>query len=195
MKSLTIALSFLAIIVIVFLFANNNTELPKGWFPSGNKPSEFKMEIDYSTHYNGNSSAYIQSKSPAGKEFGTLMQTIKAENYLGKRLRLSGYIKSEDVEGWSGMWMRIDGENYMQMGFDNMRNRPIKGTSDWKKYEIVLDIPPDSKSINYGVLLNGDGKVWFDDFKLEEVDDNVPVTNIVSEKMIPDQPVNLDFEE
>ena len=91
--------------------------------------------------------------------------------------------------------MRIDGENYMQMGFDNMRNRPIKGTSDWKKYEIVLDIPPDSKSINYGVLLNGDGKVWFDDFKLEEVDDNVPVTNIVSEKMIPDQPVNLDFEE
>ena len=123
------------------------------------------------------------------------MQTIKAENYLGKRLRLSGYIKSEDVEGWSGMWMRIDGENYMQMGFDNMRNRPIKGTSDWKKYEIVLDIPPDSKSINYGVLLNGDGKVWFDDFKLEEVDDNVPVTNIVSEKMIPDQPVNLDFEE
>ncbi|MCG6915605.1 hypothetical protein LJE86_16980 [bacterium BMS3Abin03] len=195
MKSLTIALSFLAIIVIVFLFANNNTELPKGWFPSGNKPSEFKMGIDYSTHYNGNSSAYIQSKSPAGKEFGTLMQTIKAENYLGKRLRLSGYIKSEDVEGWSGMWMRIDGENYMQMGFDNMRNRPIKGTSDWKKYEIVLDIPPDSKSINYGVLLNGDGKVWFDDFKLEEVDDNVPVTNIVSEKMIPDQPVNLDFEE
>ena len=76
-----------------------------------------------------------------------------------------------------------------------LQNRPIKGTTDWKKYEIVLDIPSDSKSINYGVLLSGDGKVWFDDFRLEEVDDNVPVTNIMSEKTIPDKPVNMDFEE
>ena len=195
MKKIIIAFSVMAVIVITFLFANNNTQLPKGWFPAGNKPLEYKMGIDYSTYHSGNASAYIKSKSPEGKEFGTLMQSIKAENYLEKRLRLSGYIKCEDVEGWSGMWMRVDGENNNQIGFDNMQNRPIKGTTDWKKYEIVLDIPSDSKSINYGVLLSGDGKVWFDDFRLEEVDDNVPVTNIMSEKTIPDKPVNMDFEE
>jgi len=50
---------------------------------------------------------------------------------------LSGYIKSEDVNGWSGMWMRIDGESNQQLGFDNMRDRAIKGTTDWKIYVIV----------------------------------------------------------
>ncbi len=79
------------------------------------------------------------------------MQSISAENYLDKRLRLSGFIKSKDVNGWSGMWMRIDGDNGKQLGFDNMQTRPIKGTTDWKQYEIVLDVPANSKTINYGV--------------------------------------------
>ena len=90
--------------------------------------------------------------------------------------------------------MRIDGYNNQQLGFDNMQGRAIKGTTEWKKYEIVLDIPSNSKSINYGLLLGGEGKVWFDNFRLEEVDKNVPVTNLRKENKLPSQPINLDFE-
>jgi len=61
-------------------------------------------------------------------------------------------------------------------------------------YEIVLDIPENSTTINYGVLLGGNGKVWFDSFELKEVDKNVPVTNLKKESKLPSQPVNLDFE-
>ncbi|NCQ12308.1 MAG: hypothetical protein GW809_09255 [Bacteroidetes bacterium] len=122
------------------------------------------------------------------------MQTISADNYLGKRLKLSGYIKTEDVEKSSGMWMRIDGFNQEQLGFDNMKGREIKGNSDWNKYEIVLDIPSNSMSINYGVLLAGNGKVWFDNFQIEEVDKSVETTNIIKENKLPNEPVNLDFE-
>ncbi len=194
MKKLIGALLVIAIIVTTFIIANNSNKIPDGWFPAGSNPSEYEMGIDNSTFQSGNSCAYIKSKSPKEKEFGTLMQTISAENYLGKRLQLSGYIKSENVKGWSGLWMRIDGYNNQQLGFDNMQGRAIKGTTEWKKYEIVLDIPSNSKSINYGLLLGGEGKVWFDNFKLEEVDKSIPVTNLRKENKLLSQPINLDFE-
>jgi hypothetical protein len=194
MKKIIVALSVIAVVITVIIVANNNNKIPNGWYPKGSNPSEYEIGIDNSIFQNGQACAYIKSKSPKENQFGTLMQTISAENYLGKRLMLSGYIKSENVNGWSGMWMRIDDENGKQSEFDNMQNRPIKGTTNWKKYEIVLDIPENSRTINYGVLLGGDGEVWFDNFELKEVDKNVPVTNVTKENKLPSQPVNLDFE-
>ena len=194
MKKIIAALFVIAILITVLIIADNNNKTPTGWFPAGSNPSEYEMGIDNSVFQNGQACAYMKSKSPKENQFGTLMQTISAEYYLGKRLMLSGYIKSEDVNGWSGMWMRIDGESNQQLGFDNMRDRAIKGTTDWKKYEIVLDIPENSTTINYGVLLGGDGEVWFDNFELKEVDKNVPVTSLKKESKLPSQPINLDFE-
>ena len=194
MKKIIAALFVIAILITVLIIADNNNKTPTGWFPAGSNPSEYEMGIDNSIFQNGQACAYIKSKSPKENQFGTLMQTISAEYYWGKRLMLSGYIKSEEVNGWGGMWMRIDGESNQQLGFDNMRDRTIKGTTDWKKYEIILDIPANSTTINYGVLLGGDGEVWFDNFELKEVDKNVPVTNLLKKSGLPSQPINLDFE-
>ncbi len=76
-----------------------------------------------------------------------------------------------------------------------MKDRAINGTMEWKRYKIVLDIPSNSKSINYGVLLGGEGKVWFDNFELTEVDKSIEVTNLMKENKLPIKPINLDFEE
>ncbi len=194
MKKIITTLFLIAIIITTLLIANNN-QTPNGWFSAGSNPSEYEISIDNSTFQNGKSCAYIKSKSPQKHEFGTLMQTISAENYLGKRLQLSGFIKTEDVEVWCGLWMRIDGYKRQQLGFDNMRDRAIKGTTDWKKYSIILDIPSNSKTINYGVLLGGKGKVWFDNFKIDEVDKGAQVTTVMKENKLPIEPINLDFEE
>ena len=188
-----------AVIVVVFIFAiviiaNNNYKIPDGWYPAGSNPNEYKMGVDNTIFQNGQSCAYIKSKNPKSNEFGTLMQSISAENYLEKRLQLSGYIKSENVEEWSGMWMRIDGESNKRLGFDNMQDRAIKGTTDWNKYEIVLDVPVSSKTILFGVVLTGEGKVWFDNFELKEVNKSVQVTNQRKENRRT-KPINLDFEE
>lgn len=193
MKKIIGALAAVLAIILFYSCAQSNNNLPRGWY-TPNKPSEYEVGIDNSTFEHGHSCAFIKSKSPVGKDFGNLMQVISAQNYLGKRLRLSGYIKTKDVEQWCGMWMRVDGEG-SQLKFDNMVNRPIKGTTDWKKYEIVLDVPENSKTINYGSLLPGRGEVWFDNFKLEEVDKSIPVTNINYGFNLPEKPVNLDFEE
>jgi hypothetical protein len=45
--------------------------------------------------------------------------------------------------------MRVDKES-KHVAFDNMHDRPITGSSDWKKYDVVLDVPQDSTGISFG---------------------------------------------
>ena len=108
--------------------------------------------------------------------FGTIMKTIKPDLYLGKTVKMSGYLKCENIKSWAGLWMRVDYYDVAVLAFDNMRKNPIKGTKDWAKYEIVLHVPADATSISYGVLLDETGQVWFKDIVLELVDETIPET-------------------
>lgn len=108
--------------------------------------------------------------------FGTIMKTIKPDLYLGKTVKMSGYLKCENIKSWAGLWMRVDYYDVAVLAFDNMRKNPIKGTKDWAKYEIVLHVPADATSISYGVLLDKTGQVWFKDIVLELVDETTPET-------------------
>ncbi|WP_133586644.1 hypothetical protein [Sphingobacterium yanglingense] len=48
-----------------------------------------------------------------------------------------------------------------------MRSRGITGTTDWKEYEITLQLAPDkTEKILIGGLLVGKGKIWLDDLQL-----------------------------
>jgi hypothetical protein len=124
------------------------------------------------------------------------MQTAGPGEYLGKRVRLSAYVKADSIGDWASVWMRVDGP--IQRGqpkllaFDNMQSRPLKGTFDWKRVEIVLDVPRDAMDVAFGILLTGSGEVWLDDLKFEIVPDSVPLTGRV--RPSPEVPSNLDFE-
>lgn len=168
---------------------------PKSWFLSSSDSGSYKVGLDRDVFFSGDSSGFIESiKKP--KYPGTLMQKVRGHEFQGKRIRLSGYLKTSEVKDWASLWFRVDGiENYA-VSFDNMRDRPIKGSTDWTKYEIVLDVPPKIIKIAYGIFLSGEGKVWVDSLKFEEVNVNVPATDLVAHKEeidIPDKPQNLDF--
>jgi hypothetical protein len=169
---------------------------PAGWFVAGNAPNDYDFSRDASTAQSGRSSALIAVKSGVtAKGFGTLMQIFDAENYRGARWRMTGYLKTSDASK-AQMWMRVDGPDRKVLSFDNMDSRPVRGTTGWTRYEIVLDIPADSLDIAFGfMLLEGVGKVWGDDFTFDKVDSTVPVTsppNIAPVR--PKAPVNTDFE-
>src|SRR2546429_3129524 len=121
------------------------------------------------------------------------MQMFQANDYLNKRMRFSGYVNSEGSESWAGLWMRIDGPQSRTLGFDNMQNRPIKGTTDWQKYDVILDVPDESINIAFGILLEGKGQAWLNDVRFEEVGVDVPTTNLEESKAYPEKPGNLAF--
>lgn len=166
---------------------------PKGWFLAGSAPYDYEIGIDDQVSNKGTSSGYIKSRD-VPRDFGTMMQIINANKYKGKRLKMVGYARSERVRSWAGFWMRVDGPDGSPLGFDNMQDRPIRGSTGWTTYQVVLDVPEDSVQIAYGILLSGEGQVWVDELHFDIVDQNVLTTEPRGMKY-PDQPVNLNFEE
>jgi len=152
-------------------------KLPDGWMRSGSNPEQYDMGVDEDVLHNESKSSTIRFTSdeePAG--FGSLSTTLSAEKYLDKRIRMTGFVKTEHAD-WAGLWLRIDGPNPEQsLGFDNMYARQIKNTTEWKRYEVVLDVPGNATEIAYGALLTGKGQVWFTDFNFEEVGNDVAST-------------------
>jgi len=168
--------------------------LPIGWMASGSHPDNYKMCVDDTTKFAGCKCALIESHRDPQSGFGTLMQMVHADFCLGKKMRLSAHIKSEEV-GLAALWMRIDGGDGEILGFDNMQNNPITGTTDWNYYECVLDVPLDAKAVAFGVLLSGHGRVWFSQVTLEQASDDVEVTARKEDVQARDQPMNMCFEE
>jgi RNA polymerase sigma factor (sigma-70 family) len=175
--------------------------LPEGWGGGSSQPGQYEIGQDQTVFRGGKASGVIKATADAPQGFGTLTQTCKADDYRGKRLRLSGYVKVKDADAGAGLWLRVDSANKTQ-AFDNMQGRSVKDTADWAKYEIVVDVPADAAYLTFGMLLNGKGAAWVDDLKFETVGDDVKTTNTLEQPIdIPQQefqapakPVNLDFE-
>jgi len=172
-------------------------DIPSGWFNAGSKPKSYEMGIDKGAGQDGKNAATIKSIDKDISGFGTLMQQCKPDKYLGKRIKMTGFVKTENVLNWSGLWFRVDQEGSKEpLSFDNMHDRQIKGTSSWKKYEIVIDVPNNASLIAYGALLNGTGQIWFDNISIEIVDNSTPTTGSIKAKpsVTQNEPTNLDFE-
>ena len=71
--------------------------------------------------------------------------------------------------------MRVD-KGSAVVSFDNMADRPIKGTTAWQNYEVVLDVPQDATGVAFGILLNKSGSVWLNNVQFEDVGVDVPTT-------------------
>jgi transcriptional regulator with XRE-family HTH domain len=194
MKKLSL-LSFVAIFTIAGLLLTKHTltaQTIDGWFLAGSHPKSYTVGLDESVYKTPGSSAFLESTDAKIEGFGTLMQTSSADEYLGKRIKMTAYIKSDNVSGWAGMWLRVDAkQTRTSLSFDNMYDRSIKGDNDWTLCEIVLDVPEESGTLNFGVLLNGTGKIWFDNVAFEVVDKST--AKPTRENLINKKPTNLDF--
>jgi hypothetical protein len=163
----------------------------RGWFKAGSNPGDYDMGVDRGSAFTGGASGYIKSNKPAPNGFGTYMQMFDATEYRGKRLRLSAYVKSENVEDWAGLWMRVD-RDQKPVAFDNMQDRPIRDIQGWTQHAIVLDVDARATAVAFGILLSGRGAVWIDDVAFEVVGEEVPVTDMTLKSAR--SPRNLDFE-
>lgn len=165
---------------------------PQGWFMAGSKPAEYEAGIDKNATYNDHSSAYLKAnENPTPQHFGTLMQQFRADQYKGKRVRITANIKTDGVENWAGMWMRVD-KDRQPVAFDNMNDKRLEGTTGWQSYQVILDVPDDATLVSLGVLLNGKGTVWINGMSFDVVPNTTSTTGHPSQ--YPDAPVNLTFD-
>ncbi len=187
-------------------------KVPDGWIHAGNNTKQFNVGFDIKEVQHGGKSAFLESTSENPYGFTTLMQSCNVLKFKGKRVRMTGYIKSEGVQDSAMMWARVDDyDKRIIADFDNMYNRPVVGKKDWTKCEIVFDVPESDCELFFGVILSGTGRVWFDNVSFEIVDNYINKTAFFSNSPLPQEyinrkntgpnglpeklPINLDFEE
>ncbi len=108
-------------------------------------------------------------KATATRDPGFVTSTggLPVAEFAGHRVRYSGYVRTENVSGMAGLWMRADSPEKSSVAFDNMADQHLRGTMDWKRWEFTLDIPPQSNALLFGVLMVGTGRAWFDSLAIE----------------------------
>lgn len=189
--------SFLSLVLVLSIFLINRNESRaqsiNGWTKTGSKANSYEVGLDDAATKKGNKCAYIKSIKSNIRGFGAIMQKCEAKLYLGKQIKMTGFLKTESVTNWSGMWLRVDSKyGGKVLSFDNMQNRSIKGSTDWTKCEIILNVPQESSTLNFGVLLDGVGKVWFDKITFDVLGE---ATSNGEVKTILEKPSNIDFED
>jgi len=134
--------------------------MPRRW---GGGPPDTIFTDDKIVH-GGKWSVRLERNAASPNNFSTITIGIPVD-FSGARLELRGFIKTEEVSEFSGLWLREDGEG-SSVSFDNMQNRGVKGTNDWKEYSIVLPLKPEARQVFFGFLTSGTGKAWADDLQL-----------------------------
>jgi hypothetical protein len=145
---------------------------PEGWFSIQHAGDlSYLFKLDKSVHHAGANSLRIDNVGP--EPFGSIYQQLAAQPYIGKRLRFSAWLRSENVTGsltgGGGVLLIQAMQAGAPLAWNHMRDTPVRGTQDWARYGIELDVPPGADQIEVGAMLHGPGKLWFDDAELEIV--------------------------
>ena len=172
-------------------------ELPPGWHvASHTNEGNYRLGIDPAVP----GTALIASRPDrhesidrAAGETAVLMQSILADPYRGRRLRLAAELRTEAAET-ATLWMRVDPAEGRYLHFDNLMQRPggpLTGTLGWTERQVVLEVPEAAATIHYGFFLRGSGKVWARRFALDLVGSDVATTEPGPRYL--SRPTNLDF--
>ena len=97
--------------------------------------------------------------------------------FLGKRVRISGWVKTRDVENWvGGMLLIINSQGHV-FADDENNVSAIRGATDWQMIQMVADVPHEPCVLFCGATLYGAGEFWTDGFELATVPSDTPVTD------------------
>lgn len=148
-------------------FKNRLQERPVGWFDGLGYVDRVSTWYDCRAIDDPESPeacARIACSGGNPNEFGVLMQRIPAWHLAGTSVRLQATIRTE-VAHRSGLWLRADSADG-QVAFENMHDRPIRGTTGWTDYVVDLDLPASTEWLNYGMVHVGDGAMLVKAVKL-----------------------------
>src|SRR5262249_42275562 len=123
------------------------------------------------------SAAVIICTDPNAQPLGGTHFFTPAPDYRDHRIRIAGWLKTENVERWAGLDVNVADITGRIYAHDDMSTHPIHGTTDWTRYESVVDVPAGAIQIVLGANLYRTGKVWCDGFTIETVDNSIPTTD------------------
>lgn len=149
-------------------------EIAQGWMDVSPEKNKYDMHITHEETSGDTMVGFIKSKETTTGGAGAMLRTIAVDKYRGKRVRMTAWAKTSSVRdtvNGSGLWFLGIWEGA------GVRDKTIiSGTTEWKKYSMVVDMSPYVYQVTYGVFLYGTGEIRFKKIALEIVDKSVQVT-------------------
>ncbi len=92
-----------------------------------------------------------------GRGYSALLEYVRADAYRGKRIRLRGMLRKVKGAG--------DTLLYLQVNSPSSPPRTVTGPgagTTWRRDELLLDIPKDAATFQFGVVVTGPAEAWID---------------------------------
>src|SRR5579871_2190527 len=145
--------------------------------------TDYRMGVDPHGAPDG-PAAYLTAANAHPSGDASLSQICRADAYRGKRIRYSALVRTEGVETSGDLYLHLDAPDRVRTW--NMLDKPILGTTDWKRYEYVVDVAKNNQGFIFGIALEGKGKIWVRDIRFEVVDQTVPLSPVSNDFPIND---------
>jgi hypothetical protein len=151
-----------------------------GWSLTGSKPEAYEITCD--SVFTDCGVPILRTRPGASEPLGTgsLTHSEGAMPWRGMRVQLRAELRAGRIGGWAGLWVRIDGPGGKVLRFDNMQNRPLRGTTSFDTYSVVMDVPPEAERVSFGVLLHGPGAVYIRELQFEEAPEGLASTDLLA---------------
>ncbi|KAF5041469.1 Peptidase family S41 [anaerobic digester metagenome] len=126
----------------------------------------YSCTIQSTIKHEGNNALELVRNADAAKEdFGCFVFAIPV-NFTGKTAQFKAFMKTENVDdGSASLFVRIDGSGSNYYFTNSVSN--LYGTNDWYEFNTPqFSLGKGAETIYVGVILNGTGSLWADDFQL-----------------------------
>ena len=145
-------------------------ECTSGWTPFST--GRFETLIDGSDAGSGRQSIRLRfletSRWDPSWGYAIHWQAFPAAEAAGRKLRLSGLIRTEDVApGYAGLWWTVEDSQGNFLSADFSAGGGGRRTTPWTRHQIEIDVPSNAARVLFGVGLSGGGTAWFDALSIE----------------------------
>jgi hypothetical protein len=130
-----------------------------------------RVELDGQVTHSGTQSVRFESqRHPPFQLFSHVCQVFNTRALSGKRVRMSGWIKTDHLDAGSAFFSVVATGQYGS--FRPVIPDGVSGTRDWTFQSYECDIPRDTYTVwARAAYTTSEGKVWFDDVKFEVLGD------------------------
>jgi len=147
-----------------------------GW----EKGADYSSAPDYvagvrARAYYGRTCAVLESRKRKPHGNAVLCQWVRADNYLGKRIRITAMMRLSSPHTTKGsLFAHLDTRNAYT--YWDGSSGDLLATPQWTRRELIIDVPVDGQGIIFGGSLAGRGTLLIANVRVDVVDKSMPLT-------------------
>ncbi len=139
----------------------------RNWHVWNQDAFSYSEADDFINKHNGHSTVCLNynpdGPAPAGSFMWWGHSIREPDKYLGHTVRLTGWVKTENVSGHLEPTFKPRAANSKILANDSMvNNSSLQGTRDWTQFSVTCKVPDETARLDVGFAFWGSGKVWID---------------------------------